>query len=153
MNKIILIILLFLSQTTYGYMLLPIGEVYDGDTIKTHFNPTRMPEPLNKVSVRIRGIDTPEKPAASYWASGKLGRAKCKKEAELALLAKQKIINLVLQTNSNVMKVSNFEHGKYGGRIVADVRIGGTDVADMLIRLGLAVPYDGGTKKHDWCSE
>ncbi|MCI5210185.1 MAG: hypothetical protein D3910_15635, partial [Candidatus Electrothrix sp. ATG2] len=37
-------------------------------------------------------------------------------------------------------------------RIVADVQAGKQDVADLLIKKGLAVRYDGGTKGFDWCS-
>jgi len=129
-------------------MLLPIVDVYDGDTIKTDMS-SRLPEPLGKISIRIRGIDTPEKPAASYKVTGKLGRAGCIKEAELALEAKEFVE--MMAVGFTKMKVDNFKWGKYGGRIVGDVKIGGVNVADALIKEGLAIPYDGGTKTHDWC--
>lgn len=41
---------------------------------------------------------------------------------------------------------SNPKLGKYAGRIVADVNVGGVDVAKYLIGKGYAKPYDGGTK-------
>ena len=129
-------------------MLLPIVEVYDGDTIKTNLS-WRLPPPLNIVSIRISNIDTPESPAKSYLTTGKLGRAKCTKEAELALAAKARVIELV--ANSKKMKVSNFKWDKYGGRIDADVSIGGVDVAKTLIKEGLAVEYYGSGTKQDWC--
>jgi endonuclease YncB( thermonuclease family) len=141
--------MLFFPIAAYAYMLLPIVEVYDGDTIKTHMN-ARLPEPLNKVSVRIKDIDTPEMPAKSYAETGKLGRAKCVKEAEAALEAKEFVQMMAIGFKK--MKVDNFEWGTYGGRIVGDVKIGGVDVADALIKEGLAVPYDGkAAKTHDWC--
>lgn len=110
---------------------------------------SRLPEPLNHVSVRVRGIDTPEKPADSYKETGKLGRAACDKEALAALEAKEFVE--MMAYGYNKMKVDNFEWDKYGGRIVADVKIGGVDVATTLINEGLAVPYDGGKKTYDWC--
>ncbi len=145
---VLAILLLFTPLVAYGYMNLPITEVYDGDTIKSDFS-SRLPQPLNKISIRIKGIDTPEMPAASYDTTGKLNRAKCVKEAELALIAKAFIVGIA--EGHRTMKIDNFKWGKYGGRIVGDVKIGGVDIAEALIEAELAVPYDGGTKTHNWC--
>lgn len=149
--KKFLIALLFLTSfgaIAQSYMLLPIVSVYDGDTIKTDLS-WRLPAPLNKASVRIYGIDTPEMPAKSYATTGKLNRAKCVKEAELALKAKARVVELV-GTNTK-MKVSSFKWDKYGGRILANVSIDGVDVAKTLISEGLAVEYYGSGTKKDWC--
>jgi endonuclease YncB( thermonuclease family) len=127
-------------------LIVPVIEVYDGDTVKTRLT---LPNPLDVVSVRIYGIDTPEKPADSYPESGKLGRASCVKEAELGLKAKNAVEELV-QKNP-IMIVTNFKYGKYGGRIIGDAAISGIDVAQYLIERELAVPYDGGPKNHSWC--
>jgi len=135
-------------MVAHSYMLLPIVEVYDGDTIKTNMS-SRLPDPLGKVSIRIRGVDTPEMPAKSYATTGKLNRAGCVKEAELAIEAKE-FVEWLAQGHTK-MKVDNFKWGKYGGRIVGDVRINGVDVAEALIFAELAVPYDGGTKTKNWC--
>lgn len=150
MKTLLAIFLLVISSTVLaqGYMLLPIVEVYDGDTIKTSLS-WRIPAPLNKVSIRISNIDTPESPAKSYLVTGKLGRAKCVKEAELALAAKARVVELV--ANSKRMKVSNFKWDKYGGRIDGDVSVGGVDIAETLIKEGLAVEYFGSGPKQDWC--
>lgn len=152
MKTLLAIFLLVTSSTVMaqGYMLLPIVEVYDGDTIKTSLS-WRLPAPLNKVSIRISNIDTPEFPAKSYLVTGKLGRAKCVEEAELAIKAKAHLVRLIKTTNASKMKIENFKWGKYGSRIVADVKIGGVDVANYLLNLNLAVKYNGGTKTHDWC--
>lgn len=153
MSKIIFVIMvLFTASVQAGsYMLLPIDSVYDGDTIKTHVSKYRLPDPLRFLSIRINGIDTPEMPAKSYATTGKLGRAKCVKEAELALRAKAAVEKLITTTNATKMKVENFRHGKFGGRILADVKISGVDIATMLIEQGLAIPYYGGAKTHSWC--
>lgn len=151
MNKLfgLFLFLIMFPAIAGNYMLLPIDEIYDGDTIKTHISERRLPEPLNRLSIRIDGIDTPEMPAPSYHETGKLGRAGCVKEAELALQAKALLEKIAEGTNT--MKVEDFDWGKFGGRIVGKVTINGVDVAQALIDAGLAVPYDGGTKTHDWC--
>jgi endonuclease YncB( thermonuclease family) len=150
MKKLLTIALFLISSVAIAqsYMLLPIVEVYDGDTIKTDLS-WRLPDPLNKVSIRIYGIDTPELPAASYATTGKLNRAKCVKEAELALKAKSRVQELV---GSNTrMKVTNFTWGRNGARIVGNVSVGGTDIGKTLINEGLAVEYYGSGTKQDWC--
>ena len=137
------------SETSYQqYMLLPIVEIYDGDTIKTDLR-WRLPEPLNKVSIRLYGVDTPEMPAKSYRTTGKLGRAKCVKEAELAIKARDRVRQLA--DGARYMKITDFKWGRIGGRIVAKVKINGKDVSAVLIEEGYAVPYFGKGKKHDWC--
>ena len=131
------------------YMLLPIVSIYDGDTIKSKLSLRRLPSPLNLVSIRVNHIDTPEYPAASYLTTGKLGRAKCTKEADLAL--KSKMLVEQIAANSRYMKIENYKWGKFGGRILGDVIIGGQDIGTALLDAGLAVPYDGKKKTHDWC--
>ena len=146
----ILLLLCSMAASAVEYLVLPVIEVYDGDTIKTVLAERRLPAPLNKVSIRIRGIDTPEMPAKSYATTGKLGRAKCVQEAELAIAAKMEVQRFQ-DGDTTKMRVYNFEWGKFGGRIVGDVRIGGTDIAQHLIARGMAVAYDGGKKTKDWC--
>jgi endonuclease YncB( thermonuclease family) len=149
MKNFIFIFAMAYPFIAYSYMLLPIIEVYDGDTIKSDMS-ARLPDPLGDISIRVSGIDTPEMPAKSYHETGKLNRAKCVQEAELALEAKEFVE--MMAVGFKKMKVDNFDWGKYGGRIVGDVKIGGVDVATALINEGLAVPYDGKTaKSHDWC--
>lgn len=150
MKKILTILLFLISSIAIAqdYMLLPIVSVYDGDTIKTDLK-WRLPPPLNKVSIRVYGIDTPEVPAASYHITGKLGRAKCNKEAILALEVKKRVIEIV--GNYSRMKITNYKWGRNGGRIVGNISIGGIDIAKTLINEGLAVEYYGRGAKHDWC--
>ena len=151
--KYAIALLLLFPLTCFGgsYMLLPIDEVHDGDTIKTHVAEYRLPSPLNLLSIRVRGIDTPEMPAASYAETGKLGRAKCVKEAEMALQAKREVEMLIEKLHATTMKVENFEWDKFGGRVLGDISIGGIDVAQLLMSKGLAIQYFGEAKTHDWC--
>jgi len=151
MYKIIFLFLLsIITSSTLAdnsTLILPILEVHDGDTIKTELP---LPQPLNSVSIRIRGIDSPEMPAESYHKTGKLDRAKCNKEALLALASKQAVLSLI--DGTDIMYITSFEYDKYGGRIVADVKLkSGQDLATFLIDNGFAVKYDGGTKTKDWC--
>lgn len=123
------------SSPSAGELTLPFDGGIDGDTIRTHLN---LPAPLNRVSIRILGIDTPEK--------GK--RAKCAREAMLA--DKATYATKQLTANSTTMLVRNMKWDKYGGRIVGEVWINSINIGQALIAQGVAVPYDGG-KKQSWC--
>lgn len=112
-----------------------IIEAIDGDTLKVEI-PSMLPL---KYSIRINGIDTPEK----------AGHAKCKEEAELAQKASEFTKNLV--SNLKTFKISNVKHDKYGGRLLADVEINNIDVGRFLIKEGFARIYHG-EKKLSWCN-
>lgn len=127
---------------------MPIIEIHDGDTITTN---VLLPEPLNVVAVRIKGIDTPEMPAPSYATTGRLGRAKCKKEADLAIVARNSLVQLAASANYQLVIV-NYEWDKYGSRILADVYFGKINAAEFLKSKGLAREYWGEGPKPDWCA-
>lgn len=116
-------------------LVLPIVGVYDGDTVQTQIP---LPPPLNKVSVRVLGVDTPER----GW------RAECEHEQLLAAMAREHV--QALADRRPVMHVDGFKWDKYGGRIDGNVTIDGVDVAQSLIAAGLARPYDGGARA-SWC--
>ena len=144
MNKITCIFIFFMvlfpchvNSQEQKYMILPVVSVYDGDTIKVDVK--RMPFPLSKMAIRIRGIDTPE-----------LRRAKCLLERTKAFQAKHFVMNIIGEKKT--IRVYNFKWGKYGGRIIGDVRVGGKDIGEELIKNFLAVPYQGYGPKHDWCN-
>lgn len=115
---------------------LPVVGVIDGDTIRTQI--TSLPSPLDRASVRINGIDTPEKSP----------RAKCEAEARLAASASAALTQII--GKSTMMTVTNYRWDKYGGRILGIVTIDGVNVGSALIAAGFAKPYDGGTKA-SWC--
>jgi len=89
-----------------------------------------------RINVRLYGIDTPEI------------RTKCKKEKDLAYIARDYVRNIL--ENSNNVDLVNPTRGKYF-RIVADVQADGKSVSKELIENGLAVPYYGRTKIKNWC--
>jgi len=107
---------------------------YDGDTCYV-LAPT-LPEPLQKMSVRILGIDTPEM------------RAECAEEKKLALKGRE-LANKMFRSAEKI-QFDNLKWDKYGGRVLADVYLDGKSYKDEIINAGLARPYDGGTKE-SWC--
>jgi endonuclease YncB( thermonuclease family) len=136
---IFLILFLFTStaqaqEQMYVYKAL---KVTDGDTIKIDVSKE---SPLVKklgLSVRIKGIDTPEKGS----------RAKCKKENELAMQATKFTTDLV---GNKELLLTSIKWDKYGKRLIANVKVGGVDIAQELLKKGLARVY-GGDKKKSWC--
>lgn len=108
---------------------------YDGDTIT--FNLFGYPAIIGyEVSIRVRGIDTPEI------------RGKCEQEKTLAKIAKDLVNHLL--SKAKKIELRNMGRGKYF-RIVADVYVDGINIKDLLFEADLAVAYNGGTKTHDWC--
>ena len=49
------------------------------------------------------------------------------------------------------MLLSEIKWDKYGGRLVAVVKVGGVDIAKALLNRELAVPYTSEGLKHNWC--
>ena len=107
---------------------------YDGDTC--YVLAPALPEPLQKMSVRILGIDTPEM------------RAECAEEKKLALKGRE-LANKMFRSAEKI-EFNNLKWDKYGGRVLADVYLDGKSYKDEIINAGLARPYDGGTKE-SWC--
>jgi endonuclease YncB( thermonuclease family) len=139
-RNLYIILLLFLSLCfavpvkTYGNVTVSrVVSVYDGDTIMVDID--EYPPILGQsISVRIFGIDTPEI------------KSKNPKETERAEQVKDYVQNLL--KNAKVVELRNMQKDKYF-RILADVYVDKQSIADLLIKKGYAVPYDGGTKQ-DW---
>ncbi len=109
-------------------------RVYDGDTITVDINGWP-PIIGDDISIRVRGLDTPEI------------RGKCDTEKEMAQNARNRLQQLL--EASELITLVDYERGKYF-RLVATVMADGKDVAETLIGEGLARPYDGG-KREGWC--
>lgn len=111
-----------------------VTSVYDGDTFRANIK--GYPNIIGyRMSIRIRGIDTPEL------------KSKCEKEKILARAAKQLTVSLL--RSAKVIELKNIKRGKYF-RLVADVYVDGVSISGILIDKGLAVEYDGRTKI-EWC--
>jgi endonuclease YncB( thermonuclease family) len=136
---IFLIFILFTSTAQAQeqmYVYKPL-KVTDGDTIKIDVSKESPLIKKLRLSVRIHGIDTPEKGS----------RAKCKKENELAMQATKFTTDLV---GNKELLLTPIKWDMYGGRLIANVKVGGVDIAQELLKRGLARVYSG-DKKKSWC--
>ena len=116
----------------YGSINAIYKRNYDGDTLTV--NIPAWPSIIGKkIPIRINGIDAPEI------------RSKSKETKKLAKEAKKTVQRLLKNTKS--LELRNMKRGKYF-RIVADVYADKVNVAKFLLKNKLAVPYNGGTKKH-----
>ena len=114
-----------------------VKRVIDGDTIEIE-NPNPPKEFLQN-KARLANIDTPESRSQD---------AKCKKEIELGLKAKKFTQEFFAKKGQIIIEYFGTE--KYGRYLVA-IEKDGKDLADELVKAGLAVYYDGGTKVKNWC--
>lgn len=115
-----------------------VTRLKDGDTFEIAANWS--PYDLDW-SVRVLGIDTPEK--------GHL--AKCDIERDRAARARALATRLLNESQGRVRLV-RVKHDKYGGRIDAEVILAnGESLGDELIAAGLARPYNGNGPKPNWC--
>lgn len=110
---------------------------YDADTV-TFDIPSIHPLLGKKISIRVRGIDTPE-----IRTKDSCERQKAKKA--------QQIVERLL-TQAKRIDLKNIERGKYF-RIVADVVVDGQSLTQHLLANKLGYPYTGGKKqKVNWCA-
>lgn len=139
-TKKIIAIALFTLTSNFGVaqeLTVPLIRVIDGDTIETRLE--SLPLSLQKVYIRVRGVDTPE-------TSVRLAR--CLNEIERGKKAKLALKELTQSVK--VMTLSNLSWDKYGGRIDADVSIEGLSLSKWLLDNGYAKAYTGKTKS-SWC--
>ena len=118
-------------------------DAYDGDTVRVMID--RGFEDYKRLSVRIKGVDTPEI------------RTKDKLEKEAGLAARD-FVNHWLAClawcgeSPGVLMFDSIERDKFSGRGVGDLfPAGSPDVtlSDVLLSSHIARPYDGG-KKEPW---
>lgn len=111
--------------------------VYDGDTFKIQL-PCKKGVLCEEISVRVKGIDTPEIKSKNACEKEKAKEAK----AFTKKFLEEGKINL---TDCN--------RDKYF-RLLCNVEVKKNDLADSLIVAKLAVKYNGGKKKTiDWCKK
>ncbi|MFW7377537.1 MAG: thermonuclease family protein [Oligoflexus sp.] len=125
------------AHTETSFACAEYVKNYDGDTIT--FN-IRGLHPLlgENISVRVKGIDTPELRTSDNC------------EQRLGVHARNYVSATLLRANR--IELMNIERDKYF-RVLANVRVNGRYLERSLLGQGLAVPYDGGTKlKVDWCA-
>lgn len=143
---IIFLILFLLASPAHAQEQMYIYKalrIIDGDTLAINI---QKESPLIQklgLSVRIKGIDTPERGS----------KAKCEKEKIKAEEALKFVNELIGAMGEKELILTKIKWDKYGGRLNADVKVGGVDIAKALLNRGLAVPYseDGKGKKFNWC--
>ncbi len=127
------------TDSTYAEELIPgpvpaeVLRVIDGDTIYVAAR-IWLGQRVH-IRVRLDGVDAPEL------------RGQCDSERELALRARDLVSS---HTSGQPVTLYAVHYGKYAGRIVAQVHVGGGDLAALLLGAGLAREYDGG-KRMGWC--
>lgn len=124
-----------ISAQTCG--TIKVIGVVDGDTLRAEM--IGVPKPLNKISIRIAGIDAPEI------------KGQCDSEKEKARAAKRFLLDKF--SAARAVTLGSLDWDKYGGRVLADVYFDGKDVGQMLIDQGLATPYLGEKKSGYWCGK
>ncbi|MEI7974097.1 MAG: thermonuclease family protein [Bdellovibrio sp.] len=110
---------------------------YDGDTIQVQI-PDVHPLIGEKISVRVLGVDTPEK----------TGTKPCEKQKAREA---QRLVESLLRRAQRI-DLLNLDRDKYF-RILARVHFDGQDLSEILLGNALAIPYGGGRKpaSMDWC--
>lgn len=146
MNKLILTLLLMVLPVvafaqkqkpgvTYDAKVL---RIIDGDTVA--FSAPFLPDPLKKeLSIRVFGVDTPEKGH----------RAQCQSENLLGKAASNFTKDSI--ANAKKLQIVLMDWDKYGGRVLGDVIIDGQSLRMLLINKGYAREYYG-EKKQSWCN-
>jgi endonuclease YncB( thermonuclease family) len=132
----------FAASSAFADPILPgpvaadLVRVIDGDTFEADVYP--WPALYVRVSVRVRGLDTPEV------------RGKCPEERALAAQATKRTEALL----RNGFSLCHIEPRDKYGRTLANVALGAdcsaADLAQTLITEGLGRHYDGGTRQ-SWC--
>lgn len=115
-----------------------ITRVIDGDTVA--FQADFLPPPLKKeLSIRVYGVDTPEKGH----------RAACASEAQRGEMATAFTKQAVSQASRRQIVLMDWD--KYGGRVLGDIILNGQSLRQMLIANGFAREYYGEAKT-SWCN-
>jgi endonuclease YncB( thermonuclease family) len=115
-----------------------ITRVIDGDTVA--FQAPFLPAPLKpELSIRVFGVDTPEKGF----------RAKCASEDQRGQAATEFTKKAIAGAQKKQIILMDWD--KYGGRVLGDVLLNGQSLRQMLISQGFAREYYGDAKT-SWCN-
>lgn len=127
------------ADATWNHVPGPVParvvRVIDGDTVLVDAHP--WPGHAIRVSVRLRGIDTPER------------RSRCRSERLAASRARGELERLV--AGRQTVNLFNVAGGKYYGRVLADLKAGSRDIASAMLAGGWAVRYQGGARPKKTC--
>lgn len=108
------------------------GSPYDGDTFAVTI--PGIPDDLSRVSIRVRGVDTPEI------------KGHCEAEKRAAIDARDFTTQWL---QGNEWLACDIGWDRYG-RILADIRSGDRTLTGDLVSAGLGRLY-GGERRQGWC--
>lgn len=135
--KFILIMLIIFIAVVSGCKYAPAKateiqrteiKVVDGDTVK-----------INGLTFRLVGFDTPE----TFFS-------KCAAEFILGKKATDRLQEII--DKGTVIDIEEYGSVDKYKRQLGSLRVDNEDVGDILIGEGLAKPYNGRTKRTDWCA-
>jgi micrococcal nuclease len=128
------LVLIGSGETLPGPIPAEVVRVVDGDTVEVEAQ-IWLGQRV-QVSVRLRGVDTPEL------------RGRCDAERQAAAKARARLTELV---GGGAVQLADVGYDKFGGRVLARMRNArGRDLGEALIADGLARAYDGRARRA-WC--
>lgn len=129
LGLLVMVVILWIKNDNATGETVQTTSIYviDGGTVK-----------IDGQTFRLMGFDTPE----TY-------RAECAAEKALGEAATNRLRELLASHTEATLFIAD-KRDKYG-RGLAELKLGGRDVGQVLISEGLARPYDGG-KRLGWCS-
>lgn len=145
MKKLLILVLLSLGSIAHAQKQ-PQGVTYDAQILRVSDGDTVvisapfLPAPLKpQLSVRIYGVDTPEKGH----------RAQCPQENAKGQAASEFTKKAVAASQKRQVVLMDWD--KYGGRVLGDIILDGNSLRNMLIQNGMARAYFGEAKQ-SWCN-
>ena len=144
MKKYLFLISLLISTNSYSSNL----EVIDGDTVKVLNTNEIDLKLLPAFKIRIDGIDTPETGEKANCSLERKRGQEAKKFVESFI--KNKNATFTIKTITKGANQGKYSLDKYG-RLLADVFVDDVNLADALIKKGLAKEYRGKGIKFNWC--
>ena len=120
----------------YGPYPATLVRVIDGDTVV--LDVALWPGLVQRIHLRLEGVNTPEKRGKSITA------------CEKAAAARASAFTTRVLRKARTISISGIRLGKYAGRVLGHLMADGQDLGRALIAAGLARPYAGG-KRAAWC--
>jgi endonuclease YncB( thermonuclease family) len=122
------------AADAYGPYAAEVVRVIDGDTVE--LDVALWPGLVQRIHLRLDGVDTPEKRGAPL--------------CEKILARRASEFTLRFFRLGGTVLVSGVRLGKYAGRVLGRIAVDGKDLGEALVAAGLGRPY-AGAKRESWC--
>ncbi|MBN2675874.1 MAG: thermonuclease family protein [Alphaproteobacteria bacterium] len=138
--KFLFVILLTLPLSGFsakisGNWPAEVLRVIDGDTFLARIDLGE--QTFSTVSVRIKGVDTPEK------------NGYCAEEISMAQEAKVYLTEIFDKADNKII-LNYAQDGKYKNRVLGEVKVNGKDLSTILLQKPFVRKYSG-KKRLSWC--